>query len=293
MPGKRKTSNVWQHFSLTSFNKVAVCKHCEQEMSYCGSTGNLLKHIKAKHVFVDLSGQSRSGGGDAATGCTSDSAPKQRKLTPITETPGETPERSKKITELIINTVVGDLMPINLAEGKNFKKLINELTPGYKIPSRQTITRNIEEKFRSSKVEIRKLLSHAKYASLTTDLWCNVKMHSFLGVTIHFINENFKLVNLVLATKEINGVHSGRNITACLEAVLEDYELSPYQIVGIVSDNDANIVNACDKLKEKYGWIHVRCAAHTLELCFKEAFDIPQVESAIGTYYLLLVHSDY
>jgi len=78
-----------------------------------------------------------------------------------------------------------------------------------------------------------------------------------------------------------------------LEAVLEDYELSPYQIVGIVSDNDANIVNACDKLKEKYGWIHVRCAAHTLELCFKEAFDIPQVESAIGTYYLLLVHSDY
>jgi len=89
MPGKRKTPNVWQYFTLTSFEKVAVCKHCKQEMSYCGSTGNLLKHIKAKHVFVDLSGQSNSGGGDAATGCTSDSAPKQRKLTPITEIPGE------------------------------------------------------------------------------------------------------------------------------------------------------------------------------------------------------------
>jgi len=132
-------------------------------------TGNelLWKHrkpvetLKAKHVFVDLSGQSSSGGGDPATGCTSNSAPKQRKLTPITETPGGTPARSKKITELIINTIVSDLMPINLAEGENFKKLINELAPGCKIPSRQTITRNIEEKFRSSKVEIRKLLSHA------------------------------------------------------------------------------------------------------------------------------------
>jgi len=58
------------------------------------------------------------------------------------------------------------------------------------------------------------------------------------------------------------------------------------QIAGIVSDNDANIVNACDKLKEKYGWVHVRCAAHTLELCLKEAFHIPQVKSANGTYYI-------
>jgi len=39
------------------------------------------------------------------------------------------------------------------------------------------------------------------------------------------INQTFELVNLVLATKEINEVHSGRNITACLEVVSEEYEI--------------------------------------------------------------------
>ena len=140
---------------------------------------------------------------------------------------------------------------------------------------------------------MRKLLSQIKYASLTTDLWCNAKLQSFLGGTVHFINDNFELLNLVLATKEINEVHSGKNIAAWLGAVLEDYEMSAYQIIAIVPNNGANIVNAYNKLKEKHGWNHVQCAAHTLPLRLKQAFDIPQVASAIGKYYLLLVHSDY
>ncbi|XP_077972386.1 E3 SUMO-protein ligase ZBED1-like [Styela clava] len=107
-------------------------------------------------------------------------------------------------------------------------------------------------------------------------------MQSFLGVTLHYKNEDFELINLVLATKEVNDVHTYLHIVEWLEAVIEDYEMSPQQIVAIVTDNGANVVNACRKLKEKYGWIHIRCAAHTLQLCLKQAFDIPLIKSAIG-----------
>jgi len=62
-------------------------------------------------------------------------------------TPVVTPARSKKITELIINTIVGDLRPISLVERENFKKLIDELAPDYEIPSRCTVTRKIAEIF--------------------------------------------------------------------------------------------------------------------------------------------------
>jgi len=56
---------------------MSVCKHYKQEFSYCGSTGSLLKHVKVKHVFVDLSGQSSTDDDDddGATGCMSDSEP--------------------------------------------------------------------------------------------------------------------------------------------------------------------------------------------------------------------------
>ena len=240
-----------------------------------------MKHIKTKHFFVDLT---RSSSSDS---CPSEPAEKQQKLTSYVRT-SVTPACSKKITELILNTIVGDLRPISIVEGENFKKLINELVPGYDVPSRRTFTRMIDEKFLICKVEMQKLLTRAKYAAITTDLWCSVKMQSFLGVTIHYVNEDCKLVNLVLATKEVNEVHSGTHIAAWLEAVIDDYEMSPHKIVAIVTDNGANIVNACEKLKEKYGWIHVRCTAHTLQLCLKQAFEIPQVKSAIGKYFLAI-----
>jgi len=62
--------------------------------------------------------------------------------------------------------------------------------------------RETEEKFLSCKVEMRQLLLHANYVSLTTDLWCNVKMQLFLSVTIHFLNEDCKFVILFLPPKK-------------------------------------------------------------------------------------------
>ena len=34
--------------------------------------------------------------------------------------------------------------------------------------------------------------------------------NAIVGATIHYINEDFKLANLVLVTKEVNELHSGR-----------------------------------------------------------------------------------
>ena len=68
----------------------------------------------------------------------------------------------KNITELILNTVVSDLRSISIVEGENFKKLINELAPGYDIPSHRTFTRMINKEFLICKVEMQKLLTCAK-----------------------------------------------------------------------------------------------------------------------------------
>lgn len=50
---------MWNHFNLKS-NTIAKCSYCSQEISYSGgSTGNLLRHIKTKHVTVNLNRQLR------------------------------------------------------------------------------------------------------------------------------------------------------------------------------------------------------------------------------------------
>ena len=240
MPGKRKTFSVWEHFVLLSSGKIAECKHCKTQMSYCGSTGSLIKHLKAKHVFLNLTAK-------ASSGETSQETPepplKQQKLTSYARTP-VTPSQAIVIDGLILNTIVGDLRPINLVEGEHFKKLMNYLVPGYDIPSRKTMMKNIEDKWADGQSKMRALLANVKFAAFTTDMWSNTKRESFLGLTIHFIDKNYKLVNLVLATKEVNEEHSGDNLVAWLEAILEEYEVSPHQIVGVVTDNEG-IISKC------------------------------------------------
>lgn len=50
----KKRSNVWNHFTLTNGN-MAKCNYCNEKKSFSGgSTGNLLRHIKTKHVTVPL-----------------------------------------------------------------------------------------------------------------------------------------------------------------------------------------------------------------------------------------------
>ena len=51
MPGKRKTSVVWEHFTLNS-DQGAICKHCNEELKYSGSTGNLLMIFSTYSIFV-------------------------------------------------------------------------------------------------------------------------------------------------------------------------------------------------------------------------------------------------
>ena len=192
---------------------------------------------------------------------------------------------AKQITKLITNVIVGDLRLINLVDGDNFRQLMHELAPGYNIPipSRRTISRNIEDQLVQCKIKLKNLLKNGSHVALTTDMWTNIKMHSFLGVTAHFIDtDTFKLVNMVIATKEVNDMHSAKNIVSWLETVLSEYELSPHQVFTITTDNGSNIVSACKMLHEKYQWKHVRCAAHTLQLCLKSGLDIPQVKSAVG-----------
>ena len=202
-----------------------------------------------------------------------------------------TPRESKETTEALLNVIVGGVRPIGLVEDKVFIAFVKKLAPGYSVPSRKTITRKLEDKFSLCKAALGKLSNNVKFAAITADLWTSVCMQSFLGVTIHFINEEFELKNLVLATKETSGAHTGENIAKWLEEVMDDYEISPSKIVAIVTHNAANMVKACSMLKDKHGWHHVRCAAHTLQLCIKPALDSEGIKPALSKIRFLLLYT--
>lgn len=82
-------------------------------------------------------------------------------------------------------------MPFKTVENEGFKHLMQTVCPLYQIPSRNTIRRRIDGKF---KCKFKESLSKVKYIAETTDAWTEtMQMNSFLGIKLHLI-EDFSLI---------------------------------------------------------------------------------------------------
>ena len=86
---------------------------------------------------------------------------------------------------------------------------------GYVTPSVLTLKENYL--FPMAK-EVRQMISqqlkNQKFA-LTTDLWSNVRMDSFLGLTCHYM-EGTKKKNVALECVHFKGEHNNKNIRKCV-----------------------------------------------------------------------------
>jgi hypothetical protein len=93
--------------------------------------------------------------------------------------------------------------------------------------------------------------------ALTSDHWTSTGGITYLGITLSFINKDWKLVNLTLSCT----VHSGRTTAAACKkeimAVLQLYDLN-------ISDADTE--NTMTLLAKIIDGDHHYCIAHVLEL---------------------------
>lgn len=80
-------------------------------------------------------------------------------------------------------------VPFDTIESPGFRNLLSTICPLYKIPSRDTVKRRVDEKFNVLAAEFRDNLIQVKNVSLTTDVWTEtMQMWSYIGITVHFFN---------------------------------------------------------------------------------------------------------
>nr|XP_039258629.1 E3 SUMO-protein ligase ZBED1-like [Styela clava] len=294
--GRRKSSEVWSFFTSPSApdhenKKTVICCLCKEKLSFHGTTTNLSAHLKAKHPsHLTSSGYAQAT--SSTVGPSAQSAAKtkttQRMISDYSR-PLMNQHRAAKITSLITNVITGDMRPINLVQGRNFVKLINFLEPGYTVPSRQSFTRNIEDNYCILKVKVKNELAAADNISLTADLWSSCRMDCYFGVTAHFL-VNDTIQSRVVATKQVTESHTAENIALWVDLLLADYEIPPERIVSVVTDNGANIVAAMRLCSASYNWQHIRCVAHTLQLCVHDCLKNDPIKRAIGAARRLVQH---
>ena len=133
-------------------------------------------------------------------------------------------EQTKK--ECIDLTVKIDA-PFTLLDHPQFKKFCNYLVQGEAgIPSRHSRRRGMEKLFEDERDKVRELLRPIERVSLTTDTWTTTNNVAILGITIHWIDDMWRLHEQVLAVEELGVSHQGIILAEVVYRVLEEYDLT-------------------------------------------------------------------
>ncbi len=169
------------------------------------------------------------------------------------------------------------MQPFTIVENFEFKLLVNKLNSHYILPCRQTLKEKFIENY-----DIRRngLISEISQINskifLTTDIWTSeISKDCYLEVTMHYINNNWKLKNLLLNLIPINGFHTAELITSKLLQILEEFNINN-NILALTTDNGSNMI-ACgsqlaielDKEFNNMAFTYYRCAAHIINLAVK------------------------
>jgi len=126
----------------------------------------------------------------------------------------------------LVKWIVIKQHPFTIVEEEDFINFVHSLYPNAKIPSANTIKRDIIELYATNAIKMQTVLQelHSKI-SFTTDIWTSASMKSFLSITAHFIDSEWQLQNIVVDFVQIFGSHTGINIKDSFVSGLENLSI--------------------------------------------------------------------
>ncbi|KAF0532304.1 zinc finger bed domain-containing protein ricesleeper 2-like [Gigaspora margarita] len=166
-------------------------------------------------------------------------------------------DEQNKRDKILIMWIIADQQLFTVIENKQFTEFINFLDPRYITPIRQTAKKMILDEF-----------------------------DTFLGVTLHFIDADWKMRHFLLDIIPFNDRHTGINMADAINNLLNDFNLKDKTLALTTYNESAMII--CGRLiahelqrkLDNIGFLHYRCAAHVPNLAAKQGLEIvdPAVE---------------
>ncbi|XP_025411120.1 zinc finger BED domain-containing protein 1-like [Sipha flava] len=260
----RKKSNVWNHYSVIN-SGMAKCSYCSNSVSYKGgSTTNLSKHLKRKHIIQyesrkhprinEMIEQNVDEPSKQNTHETNNDQNQPSTSINAINVINKSRSIQKSVDSYFINN-----KPLSVSKQKTIDEQL-----GVSVTSRKTVSKSIlPQLYEKTREKVRNNLLNAKYISFTTDGWTSINNDSFIAVTVHFIDpEECVLKTFLLGCFNVVESHTAVNLSLFLNNCFKDWNITE-KVKVAVSDNAANITSA---IVMNQNWRHIPCLAHTLNL---------------------------
>ena len=133
-----------------------------------------------------------------------------------------------------------------MVDQEDFREMMNFLdieSRGLKIMSRRTLGKHIDAYYEDVSRQLRKTLQLPTWVATTADVW-SITYRRFLGMTVHWIDANFRRQSAALACRRFCGAHTFDQVAKLIKKVHESFNLSCDKICAAVTDNGSNFVKA-------------------------------------------------
>ena len=156
----------------------------------------------------------------------------------------ETPTLSQaRFDKLIVNFIIQGLHPLHTVERPEYKELFSQVLPTKHLMSRRTLGRMVDDMHISMKSTLSESLSKQNHVCTTTDAW-SANNRSFLGVTVHWINQDtLRICSGALACRRLVGRHTHDILAEMLEDVHREFNIKD-KVRITTTDNGSNFVKA-------------------------------------------------
>ncbi|KAL4085139.1 hypothetical protein QTP88_011338 [Uroleucon formosanum] len=279
----RKRSTMWNHFRDLE-NGTVKCGYCSKILSVAaGSFGNLNRHLRTVHPAVILSTpkptemvHNEDVVDDPGTPVESDTpnskvtTKQQSSITNFLQSKKPVSiVRSKQLDDQVTRMIVKGYYSFRMVDDKEFRKFVEMLNPGYQLPCRQTVSKNLIPRLYNCTLEqLKQQIQSSTAICLTTDGWTCINNRGYIAITAHYIEPNGTLSSICLSCEEFNERHTSTNLANYLKNITVEWDIN-YKIVAIVTDNAPNITAAVREMKYR----HIGCFAHSINLLVQHSLE--------------------
>lgn len=124
----------------------------------------------------------------------------------------------------------------NVIQLKSFQELLESVS-GRKIviPTYHKFMKTLDTEYKKMKEKLINTLSQQENLCITADVWSS-RCQCYLGVTVHFLNKEFKRESYVLAFKQILVKQTYKELAKAMDQIFTDFGIKKCQIRNIVTD---------------------------------------------------------
>ncbi|KAL0381264.1 UNVERIFIED_CONTAM: Zinc finger BED domain-containing protein RICESLEEPER 2 [Sesamum angustifolium] len=250
-PPKRKDtykrSKVWDHFIAYTDGEGkprAKCKYCERNYAAdpCkNGTSTMNNHLK---VCKKHPGNTSVASNQTITSFC--------QTMDVKESCSHVKFDQEALRQGLARMIIMDELPFKFVENEGFRQFISLALPQFVIPSRTTITRDCYKLFFDEK---RKLINYFKSSgqriSLTTDTWTSNQRLTYMCLTAHYIDSDWKMHKVILNFIPCP-THRGDDVGLLIEKCLLDWGID--KVFAITVDNASSNDTTIAYLRRFINW---------------------------------------